>query len=604
MKVQKIDGTTSDENIYKWRAKKSASPFKYLTANILEDGIHIYLVTRYKKEENFNIITKYTAEELAVCDKFSFRWSNDESLKDTREGLLIRNQYLGVERDKRHIKKCFESYYGEACLEGVNRPAFLYNDYGKIKKKGGINAITKYLSDFLNRDDCSTDLPDISNILEEKFRGNFFKNNFKQALRNISSWEEIPAVFSYIQRVNSDIAAVRFFCKRKKITEIGRIICKDNEQALFLTRAGDKFVECKENLLCGSFDFFIIGYDDFSGHFFNRYEKYFNKGYLLSATLYCNAFENIIRMDNYELINSILRYNRITPLENVKNLFSFTAEAPFEVNSFAKLIDVPSWAISEMTSNDFSCNLIKFINTFPQDLRKYFWSIDKNILREISKDFSYFEANCVESTNTCLTNMINLYGKEKLSKYTKHLIYLMQNVGNYGIQLYSDYLNMVNEMYIGGNIENLDLYPWKIYNQAEILRRHDEVVIEYNGTDTSVDSEKFEEYAKKCEMYKYEKDGLFIKYPTSSIDIKIEGNVLRHCVNTYTSAILNGGMTILFIRKKEKPDEPFFTLEIRHKKMQQCHGKCNCNMTPEIINFMKSFCKEKGIIYNEHKFNH
>lgn len=42
----------------------------------------------------------------------------------------------------------------------------------------------------------------------------------------------------------------------------------------------------------------------------------------------------------------------------------------------------------------------------------------------------------------------------------------------------------------------------------------------------------------------------------------------------------------LLIRREEKPDEPYYTLEIKPEgKFIQCRGEHNCNMTPEVEAF-------------------
>ncbi|MDU1707434.1 MAG: PcfJ domain-containing protein, partial [Anaerococcus vaginalis] len=44
-----------------------------------------------------------------------------------------------------------------------------------------------------------------------------------------------------------------------------------------------------------------------------------------------------------------------------------------------------------------------------------------------------------------------------------------------------------------------------------------------------------------------------------------------------------GKTTIVFIRRKEKPDMPYFTLEYRNQQVIQIQGKCNRQEVPEKI---------------------
>ncbi|EME3187759.1 PcfJ domain-containing protein, partial [Enterococcus faecalis] len=44
-----------------------------------------------------------------------------------------------------------------------------------------------------------------------------------------------------------------------------------------------------------------------------------------------------------------------------------------------------------------------------------------------------------------------------------------------------------------------------------------------------------------------------------------------------------GATTIVFIRKKEEPNLPYFTLEYRNQQVTQIQGKCNRQEVPEKI---------------------
>lgn len=56
-----------------------------------------------------------------------------------------------------------------------------------------------------------------------------------------------------------------------------------------------------------------------------------------------------------------------------------------------------------------------------------------------------------------------------------------------------------------------------------------------------------------------------------------------------------GETMIFFIRKKEEPDKPYYTLEWRGKVIQ-CRGSHNCNMTSEVKAFVQIF-QEKMMEY-------
>lgn len=84
----------------------------------------------------------------------------------------------------------------------------------------------------------------------------------------------------------------------------------------------------------------------------------------------------------------------------------------------------------------------------------------------------------------------------------------------------------------------------------------------------------------------------------SGEEIKEEGRTLHHCVGTYVERVARGETMILFIRRIEKPAEPFYTMEFRDGKVVQCRGKHNCAMTKEIKAFAMAFEKKMKLESN------
>lgn len=70
--------------------------------------------------------------------------------------------------------------------------------------------------------------------------------------------------------------------------------------------------------------------------------------------------------------------------------------------------------------------------------------------------------------------------------------------------------------------------------------------------------------------------GLKVVVPESIEELKAEGIALHHCVGSYAQRVANGETSIIFIRKIEEPDKPYFTLEYRDGSLKQLHGFGNC----------------------------
>jgi len=64
----------------------------------------------------------------------------------------------------------------------------------------------------------------------------------------------------------------------------------------------------------------------------------------------------------------------------------------------------------------------------------------------------------------------------------------------------------------------------------------------------------------------------------------LEGKALSHCVGSarYTQDHANGKTTIIFVRSKDEPDKPFFTMEYQSGRIIQIRGKHNLS-APENI---------------------
>lgn len=88
-------------------------------------------------------------------------------------------------------------------------------------------------------------------------------------------------------------------------------------------------------------------------------------------------------------------------------------------------------------------------------------------------------------------------------------------------------------------------------------------------------------------------DMFVLKIAESQQELNCESSVLHHCVRTYGGEVSRGETVIYFIRRKDEPDEPFYTLEIKPDgTFMQCRGEHNCSMTEEVKDFAERVVKE------------
>ena len=133
---------------------------------------------------------------------------------------------------------------------------------------------------------------------------------------------------------------------------------------------------------------------------------------------------------------------------------------------------------------------------------------------------------------------------------------------------WQDYLKMAKE-------ERMDVYDDIIRMPRELHRRHNELVELKNKKE---DEKKLKEYRKydrqirkrlgEAAIYLWEDKNYMIVPAAKCEELMREGRTLHHCVgtnDTYMKRMAAGISWILFLRRKEHPEEPYYTIEIDMK---------------------------------------
>ena len=80
----------------------------------------------------------------------------------------------------------------------------------------------------------------------------------------------------------------------------------------------------------------------------------------------------------------------------------------------------------------------------------------------------------------------------------------------------------------------------------------------------------------KRKTLEFSTDEYFIRQPDSTDEIVAEGRKLSHCVGGYAERHATGKLTIMFLRRRSAPNEPFYTIEVSNNyKIVQCRGYKN-----------------------------
>ncbi len=148
---------------------------------------------------------------------------------------------------------------------------------------------------------------------------------------------------------------------------------------------------------------------------------------------------------------------------------------------------------------------------------------------------------------------------------------------------YADYIDFCEQL-------NYDMTNSFVLFPAHLKEAHDNTSKLFNEQKARIWNACITEaYPALTEQYRFEKADLLICAPRSSDEIVHEGQVLHHCVNGYVERVAKHQTTILFLRKKEEPDKPYYTIEVKQNMVYQIRGDHNCGTTEKIDRFMDAW---------------
>lgn len=175
-------------------------------------------------------------------------------------------------------------------------------------------------------------------------------------------------------------------------------------------------------------------------------------------------------------------------------------------------------------------------------------------------------------------------------------------------RLYFDTIQMIR------NGEYMDVIRPRFSSVDELLNHHQVMVDLVNANKMEEEARVNKRYEsgfqtnhERWKKWEWEGDEVFcVIAPEKPIDVAAEGIALRHCVKSYIPSVSQGTTNIMFIRRKGKETEPFFTIEVDDRNnVRQVHGMCNCNVSSVegLREFVKKWSKMKKLRYNESNAN-
>ena len=134
-------------------------------------------------------------------------------------------------------------------------------------------------------------------------------------------------------------------------------------------------------------------------------------------------------------------------------------------------------------------------------------------------------------------------------------------------------------------------------------------------------NEAFKQSIKRLKTYEFSDGTLSVVAPTQASDLTTEGAVLHHCVGSFIDAVANNKENVVFIRRNDLLNEPYYTMAISPSgNIEQVHCVYNGDLTAEgqerayettqrevynqkfdLIKFLKqwvSAMKQRGVMIN------
>lgn len=174
-------------------------------------------------------------------------------------------------------------------------------------------------------------------------------------------------------------------------------------------------------------------------------------------------------------------------------------------------------------------------------------------------------------------------GIEAVLKEEKTKDYLCDLIGRNDFRP-GDYIDYLRDLLkLGIDLEGDVLYP------KNFVQAHAEASEKIHFEEWNKLQEGFDKSYKKHKRFRWQKDGLIIVPVKEAKELYTESLMLRHCVKTYAPNVAHGTTEIMFIRKEDDPDTPFYTLELKNKKVIQVRGLHNRNPEEEIKSFVSKW---------------
>lgn len=266
-----------------------------------------------------------------------------------------------------------------------------------------------------------------------------------------------------------------------------------------------------------------------------------------------------------------------------KQFANFNATTPHEI------LGLPKYLIPYLKNLSGKSEVLDGISHLDQKfgadntkniLDRFLDECDKHYLITFLSNISEF-IDVVENYN---------YEPKRLTEYICRDVKLNQGIMSptEALGFLKDYMRMMTQM---------KLHPEK-YSKS-LKKDHDIANMNYQVAKDQIAKDSFkkiiEQHSYKNLMFNDKEYAVII--PAQPEDLVNEGSSLSHCVASYVQDVVKEKCKILFVRKKDKPEESLLTVEVRNGKIIQVRGFGNRNPMSEEKQFISKWAEKKQLLY-------
>lgn len=350
---------------------------------------------------------------------------------------------------------------------------------------------------------------------------------------------------------------------------------------------------------------------------FGSWEKrtgMFSRNYLLSLSSYiiCNGWDQLLKLvpDSWLKYSQLDSYIRLETFEgksidtgHLADIFKYI-ELYYKHPQIEYLMKMGLTAIVAQGVAEGSFQ--RLLNWRAKSIKGIFGVELNKAERACVKRFAYSIeelklALYIKENNSCtLTELSRRYREFEHMALEYKPIDELQKLKKYGVGVEEvmKYISVQKKMhlkdwndYLSDCVKlGLNLQDTAILKPHNLQQAHQNIIKQMQLKTNAILDKKIKKLKAQREQYNFSAGEIFCRPAASADELIAEGKALSHCVGTYAKNYADAKCTIILIRRKSEPDEPFYTMELNpHNQIVQVRGDHNCGMTDDVKAFVEAF---------------